>query len=61
MFSSPVGVLFMLNVKLYMVSTRQAVVIGLLTRKSETNLQTIFDNPQLFSKNRTNFLRIFSI
>ena len=44
-----------------MVSTRQAVVIGLLTRKSVANLQIFFEKPQLFSKNRTNFLEIFSI
>ena len=61
MFSFPVGVLFMLTNQLYMVSTRQAVVIGLLIRKSETKVQTFFDKPQIFSKNRTNFLKIFSI
>lgn len=40
-----------------MVSTRLAVVIGLLNRKSETNLQIFFENPQLFSKNWTNFFK----
>lgn len=33
-----------------MASTRQAIVIGLLTRKSDANLQIFFENLQLFSK-----------
>ena len=40
-----------------MFSTRQAVVAGLLNRKSEVKVQTFFDKPRFFSKNRTNFFK----
>ena len=37
-----------------MVSTRQAVVIGLLTRESATKVQTFFDKPRFFLQESDN-------